>query len=152
MIILSSILSLLLFFQLPVQTPSRHSVPLLHLIPPTTNSTELQAVKGAVELALSSYLANCPGADELRPLTQRCLSTFGFQATLIESIESLIVLDEIELLQTALDSIGYSFCGRLSTVHRKELWERVVCDGIMLHGPFPSQPPSLEVVQARLFN
>jgi hypothetical protein len=66
----------------------------------------------------------------LRPSTKSCLNTFGFQATLIESLETLALFGLDSLLETAKSSISPDFCSRLGFVNRKELWERVIASFI----------------------
>jgi hypothetical protein len=83
-------------------------------------------IKEAVKSAFTSYISNCQGADEVRLEPPGCLSTFGFQATLVESLESLILFDSISVVKLAKVAITKDFCAGLGTVSRRDVWERVV--------------------------
>ena len=86
---------------------------------------ERMLVQRALIEAFTKYLP-CGHTDELRPITGECLGTFGFRATLVESLESLILFGDEERVTLVKKRLGNKFCDTIGVSNRQELWERVV--------------------------
>ena len=86
---------------------------------------ETRLVQRALVDAFVKYLP-CSHTDEFRPLTGECLGTFGFRATLVESLESLILFGDDEKVAIVKKHLGKKFCGTIGVSNRRDVWERVV--------------------------
>lgn len=89
------------------------------------NSINYQ-IQSMAQLSLSSFSNCCLNSDEIRPISNECLETFGFQSTLIESLESLYLLN----LTTEFHSISNEIFRKKtllkSPIFRKDLYERFI--------------------------
>ena len=92
--------------------------------------TSLQPVSklsSYVHSAFNSYFKRCKQYDEFIPKRKACRNTGGFHASLLESIESLYLLNLKEDYETALKFITNNFnCSKLQWVNRHEFWSRGV--------------------------
>ena len=80
-----------------------------------------------IHSAFSSYFKFCKNSDELLPKTKTCRNAGGFHASILESIETLYLLDMREDYQKALDFMKNEFnCSKLGWVNRHEFWSRGV--------------------------
>lgn len=79
---------------------------------------------------ISSYnlvTAHCPYSDEIFPKTLKCLNTSNISASMIESLESLYLLNQKSELEKMKLFIRNSFnCHELGWVNRHEFWSRVI--------------------------
>jgi hypothetical protein len=72
-------------------------------------------------------LNNCIQFDEVNPHDASCHSSYGFHATLLESIETLRLLRLDSLLNRSIAFLARNFsCGSLGWVNRHEFWTRAV--------------------------
>ena len=87
--------------------------------PPTTK------LISNVRTAFNSYFKTCKKFDEILPRQKTCKKTVGFHASLLESIETLYLLNLKEEYQKALNFITNDFnCSKLQWVNRHEFWSR----------------------------
>lgn len=84
-------------------------------------------IYNTVEKSVRAYMENCLGEDEYRPQTKQCLNSFGFSATLVESLETLLWTNNRELYKRVALYLKENFdCENLTWVNRHELWSRAV--------------------------
>ena len=93
------------------------------------DTPEKYIIKKAFHEAFTEYM-KCHDADEVRPLTGECLNSFGFKATLVESIETIAYFNDTDKLKSVRSELGKKFCDSLGIVNRKDVWERVVASFI----------------------
>ena len=124
-----SLASVLLSFWLHVRAPRIVGRP-MRVIPlrvKIESDRFLSSVRAAAEFGFRSYFERCARSDELRTEGGECLDTFGFQSTLIESVETLKLLGMEELAAKAINKIKSSFrCRELGWVNKHELWSRCI--------------------------
>ena len=118
-----------LFFNLPpYYTYHKHYSTNIQNVPNLTNANDkyTKMIINTFSTAFQEHIKHCPFNDELRPITMKCLDSYGFYATIIESFETsyfmhLNTSDYIkEFLQKNFD------CSKLEWVSRREFWSRVV--------------------------
>lgn len=91
------------------------------------NASYTEILRRAAGKAFRSYVTRCLFEDEYRPMSNTCLSSYGFSATLLESVETLYILGMVEEYQQARDLIRDNFsCSNLGWVNRRELFSRGV--------------------------
>ena len=80
-----------------------------------------------VRTAFNTYFKTCKKFDEILPRQKTCKKTYGFHASLLESIETLYLLNLKEEYQKALNFVTNDFnCSKLQWVNRHEFWSRGV--------------------------
>lgn len=91
----------------------------------TENSIYVEELRRAAAKAFRSYTEKCLFEDEYRPASGTCLSSYGFSATLLESVETLYILGMTEDYEKAKQLIRDNFtCSNLEWVNRRELFSR----------------------------
>ena len=90
------------------------------------NYSKKLIVQKAMEFAFTSYFNYCFNSDEIRPITKQCMNTYGFQSSLIESLEALLLLNLTNLYSIAKKRIKDGFqCNKMnSDLVRAEIFER----------------------------
>ena len=79
----------------------------------------------ALEKAMSAYSTRCWGADEVHPATGECINSFGFAASLLESLETLFLAGKWKLYKRARNYVAREFdCRNIERVNRREFWTR----------------------------
>ena len=124
-----SLASVVVSFWLHVRAPRIVGRPMRVMSLRVGNESDrfLSTVRSSAEFAFRSYFDRCTGSDEVRTEGGECLDTFGFQSTLIESVETLKLLGMEELAGQAVNQIKASFrCRELGWVNRHELWSRCI--------------------------
>lgn len=115
-------LPLLLFstnFLFPLEIPSNSNVPTCYNIPARqylpiqTYSNQdpefRQILIQTTKKSFSNYIKYCLGHDELRPSSKNCLNSYGISATLIESLETLFILNMTQEYEFSRDFILNNF-------------------------------------------
>jgi hypothetical protein len=112
---------------IPATLPIAPFSPISLSIAPNLTDPFILLLRNATTFALTSYLNHCLGSDEVNPLDGSCSETYGFQATLLESIETLRLLRLDSLFNHTLSILKSNFsCERLGFVNRYELWSRAI--------------------------
>jgi hypothetical protein len=124
---LAASLILNVFVPRPSWLPVRPPMPLPLQFSPNFSDPYLSTLRNATRFAFSSYFSRCSSSDEIDPLSGSCRATYGFHATLLESLELLRLLELDDLLATATTFLQKTFsCASLGWVRRSELWVRAV--------------------------
>ena len=83
---------------------------------------------------MSAYSTRCWGSDEVRPETGECVNSFGFAASLLESLETLFLAGKSTLYNTARKYVAEEFdCRNIKRVNRREFWTRGIASLIGAH-------------------
>ncbi|EAY18042.1 hypothetical protein TVAG_113860 [Trichomonas vaginalis G3] len=107
----------------PAYTPE----PVTYFLTANTSSEIFKKLQKHGEFAFKSYFNNCLGHDEIRPITKRCLDPYGISSTLLESVETLYLLNLTDLYKQAYDYIRDNFsCYNIGWVGRAEFYSRVI--------------------------
>ena len=77
-----------------------------------------------VRESFTTYLNHCPNSDEINPKTKECINNYNFSATLLESLETLYLLDLTDLIGRANKYVKKFSCSDIEWVNRNELWSR----------------------------
>jgi hypothetical protein len=84
-----------------------------------------QSLSAAFEKGLTTHFTHCRASDATRPGTGECIDEFGFSATILESLQTSVLLDHGRLFSHSRDFLKTSFnCSRLGFVNRHEFWSR----------------------------
>jgi hypothetical protein len=85
------------------------------------------ALRDAAKSAFSSYFDTCLSDDEFRPISKTCTSSFGFSATVFESLAPLFILGLAPEFGKAVTFIRDRFkCAELEWVNRREFFSRCI--------------------------
>ena len=91
------------------------------------NDPLINELKEIVSKSFSYYLDFCSLHGEINTKTGECIDNFGFPVTLLESLETLYLLDLKDLYNRAYSIVKSSFkCNELNDVNRREMWTRGV--------------------------
>ncbi|OHT11856.1 hypothetical protein TRFO_18538 [Tritrichomonas foetus] len=87
---------------------SKAQVEIIPLIDDENLSFE-NRIRNAAEFAFTSFLNHCQNSDEIRPISGQCLNLYGFYSSIVESLESLYLLNLTKLYKTAKSIISQNF-------------------------------------------
>lgn len=98
----------------------------------TNTSTEIfTKLQSHAKFAFNSFYNQCKTYDEIRPNTNKCISVYGFSSSLIESIETLHLLNLTEEYSKARNFVKTNFtCKNLHWVSRHDYYSRIVASFI----------------------
>ena len=124
------LISCYLIRKLPIISPHSSSRrPISKIIPPIDKNNEYyyNMLVNATRFAYTSFVENCIGHDEYRPISKKCMDSYGFNATIIESVETLYILQQYDLYEHAYNFIRDNFsCHNIGWVNRREMFSRLV--------------------------
>ena len=84
----------------------------------------IKYLKNTVRESFTTYLDYCPLADEINLKTKECINNYNFSTTLLESLETLYLLDMKDLISKANKYIKKFSCNDIEWVNKRELWSR----------------------------
>jgi len=91
------------------------------------NSSNLEMLKDMAKKSFNKMFSNCKSHDEIMPISGRCIDSFGFHATIVESLETLFLLGMKEEYQTAVEFLYANLkCDRIEWVNRREFFSRFI--------------------------
>ena len=115
---------------LPPAVPHSSSIQSLSKITPPLDVDQKEYYNmliNSTRFAYTNFIENCLGHDEYRPNTGKCLDSYGFNATIIESVETLYLLQQYDLYEHAYNFIKENFsCHNIGWVNRREMFSRLV--------------------------
>ena len=129
-LIICLFISCYLIKKLPIFSPHISTRrPISKIIPPLDTSQEYyyNMLVNSTRFAYTNFVKNCLGHDEYRPISKKCMDSYGFNATIIESVETLYILQQYDLYEHAYNFIKENFsCSKIGWVNRREMFSRLV--------------------------
>lgn len=87
----------------------------------------IRDVRQTVSTAFNLYFSHCVSHDEYRPLTHSCKDTYGFSSTLLESLETLSLLNLTNDLSKAKSWLQSNFhCENIGWVNHHSFFSRAI--------------------------
>lgn len=110
---------------MPNKTSSRVPYPWKHAY--NDNKEFYNYLVNSTRFAYQNFVNACIGYDELMPNTLECMDTYGFHATIVESLETLYLLNQTDLYQHAREFIRQNLnCNDLGWINRNEMFSRLI--------------------------
>ena len=128
-IIIPILISLILLKNIPIISSGKEKRLISIKFQPTFNISNefVILLRNSTQFSFNSYYNNCLGYDELRPISKNCLKTFGFYSTLVESLETLILLDLKEEYLKSINFLKKNLnCNNLGLINRREMFSRLI--------------------------
>lgn len=91
-------------------------------------------INDSVKKSYGNYIKRCIGYDVIRPITNECINIFGFNSSLIESLETLYLLGLTDLYELSVSYIKKNIrCSDIRWINRHDFFSRFIASFIGIY-------------------